>query len=129
MTKVWAQIPVALQNISCFVFEQRMVFLNAAVQNIYNVFYFKLSSMCIFKAVKKQSGFGFIVDALFDNFAYLHSLFTVVELHTNFVLIHFERQLKTTSPDGCFQILYPSWWRMCGENSGGQIKYKPSKYE
>ena len=47
----------------------------------------------IFKAVKKQSSTRFIVDALFDNFAYLHSLYTVVELHTNFVLIHFGRQL------------------------------------
>ena len=42
--------------------------------------------------VKKQSGIGFIVDALFGNFAYLFSLYTVVELHKNFVLIHFERQ-------------------------------------
>ena len=48
--------------------------------------------MCIFKAVKKQSGIGFILDALFDYFAYLHSLYTVVELHTNFVLIHFGRK-------------------------------------
>ena len=66
-------------------FEQSIVFHNAAVQNIYNVFYFKTS-------VKKQSGIGFIVDALFDNFRYLHSLCTVIELHTNFVLIHFGRQ-------------------------------------
>ena len=51
-----------------------------------------MSSMCIFKAIKKQSGIEFIVDALFDNFAYLHYLYTVVELHTNFVLIHFESQ-------------------------------------
>ena len=48
--------------------------------------------MCIFNAVKKQSGIGFIVDALFGYFAYLHSLYTVVELHRNFVLIHFGRQ-------------------------------------
>ena len=48
--------------------------------------------MCIFNAAKKQSGIGFIVDALFSNFAYLNSLYTVVELHTNFVLIHFGRQ-------------------------------------
>ena len=48
--------------------------------------------MCIFNAVKKQSGIGFIVDALFGYFAYLHCLYTVVELHTNFVLIHFGRQ-------------------------------------
>ena len=73
-------------------FEQSIVFHNAAVQNIYNVFYFKTSSMCIFNAVKKPSGIGFIVDALFGYFAYLHSLYTVVELHTNFVLIHFGRQ-------------------------------------
>ena len=83
---------VALQNISCFVFEQSNVFHNAAVQNIYNVFYFKTSLMCIFNTVKKQLGIGFIVVALFDNFAHLHSLYTVAELHTNFVLIHFARQ-------------------------------------
>ena len=34
--------------------------------------------MCIFYAVKKQSGIEFIVDALFGNFAYLYNLFTVV---------------------------------------------------
>ena len=50
--------------------------------------------MCIFKAVKKQSGFGFMVDILFGNFAYLHNLYTAVELHINFVLIHFESQPK-----------------------------------
>ena len=48
--------------------------------------------MCIFNAVKKQSGIGFVVDALFGNFAYLHSLYKVLKLHTNFVLIHFGRQ-------------------------------------
>ena len=47
------------------------------------------SSMCIFNAIKKQSDIGFIVDALLGYFAYLHSLCTVVELHTNFVLIQF----------------------------------------
>ena len=45
--------------------------------------------MCIFNAVKKQLGIGFIVDALFGYFAYLYSLDTVVELHTNVVLMHF----------------------------------------
>ena len=35
---------------------------------------------------------GFIVDALFGNCAYLQNLYTVIELHTNFVLIHFESQ-------------------------------------
>ena len=64
-------------------FEQSIVFPNEAVQNIYNVFYFKTLSMCIFNAVKKQSGIGFIVDALFDYFACVHSLYTVVELHKN----------------------------------------------
>ena len=58
---------------------------NAAVKTIYNVFYFKTSSMCIFNAIKEQSGIGFIIDALFGYFAYLHSLYTVAELHTNFV--------------------------------------------
>ena len=41
--------------------------------------------MCIFSAFKKQSGIGFIVDGLFGNFAYLHSLYAVVDPHTNFV--------------------------------------------
>ena len=40
--------------------------------------------MCIFNAVKMQSGTGFIADALFGNFAYLHNLHTVIELHTDF---------------------------------------------
>ena len=48
--------------------------------------------MCIFNAVNMKSGIGFIVDALFGNFAYLHNLYTVVELYTNFVLIHFGSQ-------------------------------------
>ena len=74
-------------------FEQSIVFHKAAVQNIYKVYYFKTSSMCIFNLVKNQSGIGFIVDALFANFAYLHNLYTVVELQTNFVLIHFESQI------------------------------------
>ena len=73
-------------------FEQSIVFLNAAVQNIYNVSYFKTSSMCIFNTVKKQSGIRLIVDVLFGYFAHLHSLYIVVELHTNFVLVHFGRK-------------------------------------
>ena len=63
------------------------------VQNIYNVFYFKMSSMYNLNAVRNQSGIGCIVDALFGYCAYLHSLYTVVQLHINFVLIHFRRQL------------------------------------
>ena len=43
------------QNINCFVFEESIVFHNAAVQDIYTVFYFKTSSMYIFNLVKKQS--------------------------------------------------------------------------
>ena len=92
MTNYVCKWCAAFQNFSCFAFEQSIVFHNVTVQYIYNVFYFKTSSMCIFNAVKKQSGIGFIVDALFDYFTYLHSLYTVVELHTNFILIHFERQ-------------------------------------
>ena len=38
-----------------------------------------------FNAVKKQSGVAFIVDALLGYFANIHSLYTVVELHTSFV--------------------------------------------
>ena len=48
--------------------------------------------MRILNAVKMQSGIGFIVDALFDNFAYLHNLYTIVELHTNIVFLHFVSQ-------------------------------------
>ena len=36
----------------------------------------KKTSKCIFNAVKKQSGIGFIIHALFDYFAYLHSLYS-----------------------------------------------------
>ena len=68
------------------------MFHNDAVQNIYNLFYFENGVNVYFNAVKKQSGIGFIVDALFGYFAYLHSLYTVVELHTNVALIHFGRQ-------------------------------------
>ena len=35
----------------------------------------------LFNANKKQSGIGFIVDALFGNFTYLHNLYTVVKLN------------------------------------------------
>ena len=45
--------------------------------------------MYIFNAVKKQSGIGFIVDALFGYFTYLHSLYCIAELHTNFVWKYF----------------------------------------
>ena len=51
--------------------------------------------MCILNAVKKQSGMEFIMDPLFGNFACLHSLYTVVELHTNCVLIHFESHFNS----------------------------------
>ena len=75
-----------IQIVNCFVFGQSKVFHKAASQNIYSVLYFKTPSMCIFNAVKMQSSIGFIVDALFGNFAYLNNLYTIVELHTNFVL-------------------------------------------
>ena len=48
----------AFQNVSCFVFEQSIVLHNAAVQIIYNVFYFKTLSMCILNSVKKQVDIG-----------------------------------------------------------------------
>ena len=70
------------------------MFHKAAVPNIYSVYYFKMFSMYIFNAVKMQSDIGFIVDALFGPFAYLHNLYTAVELHTNFVLIYFGSQLN-----------------------------------
>ena len=56
------------------------------------VFYFRTLSKCIFNALKKQSGIELLVDTLFGYFEYLHSLYTRVELHTNFVLINFEMQ-------------------------------------
>ena len=59
------------------------MFHKATIENVYNVFYFKTLSMCIFNAVKNKSGIGYIVDALFGNLAYLHSLY---------ILIHFVRQ-------------------------------------
>ena len=80
------------QNNSCFVFQQSIVFLKVAIQNYYNVYYYKTPSISIFNAVENQSCNGFIVDALFGNFAYLHNLYTLVELHKNFALIHFENQ-------------------------------------
>ena len=98
------------QNISSIAFEQSIVFHKVAVQNIYNVYYFKTSSMCIFNAVKKQSGIGFLVDALFGNFADLHNLYIVVELHTNFVLIHCESQpLYRTSIFYNFEKHFATW--------------------
>ena len=36
------------QNVNSFVIEQSIVFHKAAVQNIYNVYYIKTPSMCIF---------------------------------------------------------------------------------
>ena len=48
--------------------------------------------MCIFNVVEKQLAIGFIADALLANFAYLHNLYTVVEMHTNVALLHFESQ-------------------------------------
>ena len=48
------------QNVSCFVFEQSIMFHKASAQNIYNVYYFKTSSIWIFDAIEKQSGIGFI---------------------------------------------------------------------
>ena len=49
----------------------------------------KHRQMCIFDSIKQQSSIRFIVDALFGTIAYLHSLYTVVELHTIIVLIFF----------------------------------------
>ena len=44
------------------------------------------------KNILIHSGIEFIVEAVFGNFEYLHNLYTVGELHTNFVLIHFGSQ-------------------------------------
>ena len=95
-TVPWSDHVAEFQNVCCFKFEQSIVYHKVAVKNIYNVLYFKTQSMCISNAVKKEPGIGFIVDVLFDYFAYRHNLYTVVELHTNFVLIHFESQPIST---------------------------------
>ena len=68
---------------------ESVVFHKAAIQNVYNVNYLKTLSICIFNAVKKQSGIEFVGDALFGNFTYLPSLYNIVELHTNVVLVPF----------------------------------------
>ena len=98
---VWLYSSAYLHNVNCFVFEQSIVFHKAAVRNIYSVYYFKMLSMCTFNAVKIQSGIGLIVDALFENVTYLHNLYTVVELCTNFVLIHFGSQLSFAFQCSC----------------------------
>ena len=85
------------QHVNCFVLEQSMVFHKAAVQNIYNVLLFQnIANLSIFNAIKMQSGIGFVVDALLGNFAYVHNLYSAVELHTNFALLHFGSQLLFT---------------------------------
>ena len=74
---------------------------------VYNVKYFRTSSMCIFNTVKKQSGIGFIIDALFGNFVYLYSLYAVIDLHTNNAFIHFERQQL------CMYFIYIYFCSVC----------------
>ena len=74
------------QNVNCIMFEQSIVY------KIYTMYTISKRCQCVFltpKSVKMQSGIGLIVYALFGNFAYLHNLYTVVELHKHFVLIHF----------------------------------------
>ena len=73
-------IMAAFQNVNYFVFERIIVSHKADIQNISNVNYFKTSLMYIFNAVKKQSGIGFVVDALFGNISYPRNLFIIVEL-------------------------------------------------
>ena len=71
-------------------FKQSVLFHKAAVQNI-KMFNILKRLQRVFLTLSKK--IGFIIDALFGNFVYLHNLYTVVELHTNYVLIHFKRQL------------------------------------
>ena len=78
-------VALCLNKVLCFIMPLYKIY------TMYSILT-KTSSMCIFKAVKKQLGIGFIVDALFGYFAHLHHLHTVVELHKNFILIHFGRQ-------------------------------------
>ena len=59
----------------------------------------------IFNAVEKQSGIGFIVDALFGNFAYLHNSYTAVERHTNFVLKGSHCLPKSVKREALFQLI------------------------
>ena len=65
------------QNVNCFVFERR----------------FTKCRQCVFITQSKSNKASDLYDALFGNFAYLHNLYAAIELHTNFVLIHFGSQL------------------------------------
>ena len=55
--------------------------------HLFNTIY--LQSILFQNVINMQSGIGFIIGfingALFVNFAYLHNLYTVVELHINIV--------------------------------------------
>ena len=78
-------VGLCLNKVSCFIMP---------LYKIYTMYSILKPRQCVFlkQSKKKKSGIGLIVDALFDYFAYLHSLYTVVELHTNIVLIHFGGQ-------------------------------------
>ena len=75
-------------------FKQCIVFSKAAMQNVYNVYYFNALSMCIFNSIEKQTDFGFIVDALFGYFAYLHNLYTAVELRTTLIHLFYYNYIR-----------------------------------
>ena len=57
-----------------------MVFHKATIQNVFYVYTITKRRQCV----------GFIINTLLGNFAYQHSLYTVVEMHINFVLTHFK---------------------------------------
>ena len=63
-----------------------------------------MASMRIFNAVKKPLGIGFIVDALFGNFAHLHSLYTAVELHKRLRCVATRSCCSTYRPVHSFQL-------------------------
>ena len=76
-------VALYLNKVSCFIM---------TLYKIYTMFSILKRRQYVFlTAVKKQSGIGFIFDALFGYFVYTHSLYTVVELHTNFLFMHFGR--------------------------------------
>ena len=59
--------------------------------------------MCIFNAVKQQSDIGFIADALFGYFAYLHNFYTMMMGFT-----HRAKYNASTNDPKCNRLLHLS---------------------
>ena len=106
-------------------FEQSIVFHKAVVRNIYNVYYFKTLSICIFNTVKMQSGIGFIVDAYLHTYVYNSPLqrFSqdcVIASHTTYVgcvnfNVEYERKIFEKLIHGRF-IYYQSFCQRPARN-------------